>query len=252
MSHKDFLALLVYLPLICAGWVFAGTELSSQEANGLVARAANGDSEALKIIKTKAELGDMRAQNKLAYLYGNGNGVEKNDAKAFELHRLSAEKGLAEAQAALGVWYENTTPPDYRQAIKWFLKAAGQGDTRSQAELCHQYYSGGNIPKDYSKAFLWCSKAAQQNDSNAQLTLGLMLAAGQGVQRDLLQALKWGLISKANEGGSVADSFVTLVESNLSRQQIASAQALAQSWWSKRIAPNNSASGGLPRQIAPR
>ena len=81
-----------------------------------------------------ANAGYASAQNKLGYMYINGEGVTKDYAEALKWFRKAAEQENAKAQYNLGVMYINGegVTKDYAEAFKWFRKAAEQGNERAQ------------------------------------------------------------------------------------------------------------------------
>src|SRR6056300_1423521 len=74
---------------------------------------------------SKAELGDVNAQIRLAIKYYFGQGI----------------------------------PKDNEQAVYWFTKAAKQGDTDAQYLLGTMYDSGQGIPENEEMAVYWYTKA---------------------------------------------------------------------------------------------
>ena len=58
-------------------------------------------------MKALAELGMAAAQNNLALMYDNGEGVPENDAEAVKWFRKAADQGYAAAQFNLALVYAN-------------------------------------------------------------------------------------------------------------------------------------------------
>lgn len=81
-----------------------------------------------------AQAGDSRAQNGLALLYLNGEGVRRNYFTAFDLFYRAASEGSAEAQYQLGLMYLQGlgVSQSYRKAMRWFKRAARHGSSTSQ------------------------------------------------------------------------------------------------------------------------
>ena len=63
---------------------------------------------AIEIWTPLAENGDMRAQYRLARLYAEGEGVEKDPAEAARLYRLAGEQGHIEAQFDVRIPYHSS------------------------------------------------------------------------------------------------------------------------------------------------
>jgi TPR repeat protein len=54
-----------------------------------------------------AQVGLVKGQKNLGFMYANGEGVPEDDAEAVKWYRLAAEKGHADAQTNLGaIWSE--------------------------------------------------------------------------------------------------------------------------------------------------
>ena len=87
--------------------------------------------------KRAAELGDVKAQFNLGWVYGNGQGVAKDEAEAVKWYRKAAEQGDAKAQFNLGLMYANGqgVAKDDSEATKWFRKAAEQGNKNAPKRL---------------------------------------------------------------------------------------------------------------------
>src|ERR1700692_2745247 len=60
---------------------------------------------ALKELLPLAKLGNADAQYSLGVMYGNGQGVPRNEKEAARWYRLAAEQGDADAQFNLGYMY---------------------------------------------------------------------------------------------------------------------------------------------------
>ncbi|MGH6717915.1 MAG: tetratricopeptide repeat protein [Alphaproteobacteria bacterium] len=121
-------------------------------------------------------------------------------ATALELFRPLAEQGLAEAQSYLGVMYDNGegVARDDAESVKWFRLAAEQGYAEALANLGVMYAQGQGVPQDYVLAHMWLSLAASKLPT--------------GAQRDVAEVVRDAV---ANE---------------MTPDQIAEAQRLAQEW----------------------
>lgn len=110
-----------------------------------------------------AELGDSNAQARIAWMYRNGEGVERNDQLAFQWMKKSAEKGDSTAQDNLGVFFRDGigTEIDAAQAASWFKKSALQGNPQGQGNLGQAYIIGDGIEKNYFLAYVWSGLSAK-------------------------------------------------------------------------------------------
>ena len=108
--------------------------------------------------------------------------------------------------------------PDFDET----MVAAKQGDARAQANLGDLYHLGEN----YAEAVKWYRKAADQGDASAQSNLGLMYAKGEGVPENSIRAYVWWSMAKT-QGEEKAASNIDILKPQMTKQQIAQAQALA-------------------------
>jgi TPR repeat protein len=139
-----------------------------------------------------------------------------------------AAQGDVTAQFNLGVMYYNGigVTQDYAEAANWYRKAAEQGNASAQYNLGVMYDNGIGVTQDYAEAVDWYRKAAEQGHASAQTILGFMYAMGLGVIQDDVIAHMWFNISGAN-GTAAASERRVEIEQDMSREQIAEAQALA-------------------------
>lgn len=80
-------------------------------------------------VKTKAEAGDVIAQNNLGVCYATGRGVAQDATQALKWWRQAAEQGHVLSQMNLGTCYEegDGVDPDLSQAYIWYaIAAAGE------------------------------------------------------------------------------------------------------------------------------
>lgn len=75
----------------------------------------------LKALKTRARMGDERAQLRLAKMYYNGRELKK----------------------------------DYNEAYAWFKKASLQGVAEAQYNLARMYLQGQSVPRNYILSYMW-------------------------------------------------------------------------------------------------
>ncbi len=127
------------------------------------------------------------------YFYGN-SGLRQDYSEAMRLWRRAAELGNAEAQFRLafdGYDQGRGLTQNYDEAAIWYLKAAEQGHADAQCHLGFLYLCGNGVKKDESEAAKWFRMAAGQGNSSAQYALGQIYHYGWGVERDNAEALKW-------------------------------------------------------------
>jgi uncharacterized protein len=117
---------------------------------------------ALKLLQPLVDQGNADAQDNLAIMYYVGQGVPQNRSEAIRLYRLAAEQGNAHAQDALGFAYQNGVGAqrDVNEAAKWFRKAADQDNLDAQFNLGEMHELGNGVPQDYVLAYMWFTLVA--------------------------------------------------------------------------------------------
>ena len=109
-----------------------------------------------------AELGDIEAHFKLALLYLDGEGVEKDNWKGVYHAEEAAIGGHPEARCALGfneLGNANIEIACFDRAVKHFVIAATQGEDKAIKTLLEMFRSG-IFSKDDLEAALRAHKAA--------------------------------------------------------------------------------------------
>jgi len=192
------------------------TELGVLYANGQHGVQQNMK-KAMKIWKRAAELGDLDAFSKLAYMYVSGEGGKVDKQKALRLYRTAADGGLATAQNNLAHLLLSLDEPHYLEAMNYYELAALQGLTCAE-------YAFGNYQNNLGRvddARRWYARAAAkghresiaalENDNGmcvseqsvlywksilnlglpfAEYNLGAAYETGTFVERDLEEALR--------------------------------------------------------------
>lgn len=104
----------------------------------------------VKLLRTVAENGSVKAQTVLGSCCMNGYGVEENKKEAIKWYRVAAEQGYAAAQYMLGCCYKNGdgVGMNRKEAIKWLQKAARKGNSDAEYELSKCYTEGNGPAKD--------------------------------------------------------------------------------------------------------
>jgi uncharacterized protein len=125
-----------------------------------------------------ARNGSTNAQLVLAELYEHGSGpcgLAKDASQASFWFSKAAEKGDGIAQDELAFLYFNGEgiPQDYSQAAWWWRKAAEQRYEDAQYNLGYLYLNGFGVPQDYAEAYFWVDIAV----SGKLTTVGPEVAA---------------------------------------------------------------------------
>jgi tetratricopeptide (TPR) repeat protein len=100
---------------------------------------------AFEYLTKAAELGDMHAHAKLAFMYCKGGGVDKDEKKALYHLEEAAIGGHPIARHNLAAIEMNNGKPE--RAVKHFIIAANLGEENSMKELW-ECFSMGHVSKD--------------------------------------------------------------------------------------------------------
>jgi hypothetical protein len=99
----------------------------------------------------------------------NARGEIETAATPFDQVRMFAEHGNAPAQDRLGFMYANGdgVARDPAAAARWYRAAATQGFTAAQFTLGLIYAEGDGVPRDEVEALVWFDLAARAGDAEA-------------------------------------------------------------------------------------
>lgn len=108
---------------------------------GIIALENNNYTEAVKYFKKAAENGYAEAQNRLAFRYCNGQGIEKNMQEAFKWYLKAAEQGHMQAMYNTGLCYHHGsgTAIDHQKAQEFLRKSAELGYDAAEEKLSMWY-----------------------------------------------------------------------------------------------------------------
>jgi TPR repeat protein len=146
-----------------------------------------------------------------------------------------AEKEDAEAQRNVGIMFQQGlgVPQSDVEAAYWYRRAADNGHARAQQNLALMYEEGVGVLQDYNEAANWYRRSAAGGNLNAKLNLGVMLERGvPGLPTNVVLAHMWYNLAAA-QGSTEAAKFRDELALNMSREQVAEAQRLAQEWQDK-------------------
>lgn len=190
-------------------------------------------------VRKLAEKGDWAAQDELADLYLDGNGVRRDLKKAMKWAEKSATQGYWRAMTALGNMCRRAGL--LKEAMEWYEKSGKAGDDWGWYNLGDMYLDGKGVEKDTDKAFscyekalalegpawdsaacslgaiyygrgdyrkanTWYRKAAKGNNDWAMFNLGDAYRDGTGVKQDTETALKWYRKAYDMDGESKAEA----------------------------------------------
>jgi len=169
------------------------TSESKEELSPILVEAnMMDDTKAIQLYQKAANLGNVRAQCAIGFMYATGRGVEKNGAKALEWYKKAAIHGDARAQCNLGSMFANgqNVTHSNEKAVQLFKQAAQQGHTRAICNLGFMYQGGRGVPTDHERAVELYMIAADQGDSGAQYNLAVSLANGRGIMHNDAEAVR--------------------------------------------------------------
>lgn len=155
--------------------------------------SAAGWQTALEQLKQKARSGDGRAQEVLAEMYAEGDGVPLDRAEAVLWAGMAAGQNRPRSTDLLGtlLFTETASLREKVRAADLWRQAARQDYTPAQYRLALVLSRGETGPPDPESAFHWMEKAARAGIVRAQYLLGVMYETGQGVERDDREAGHW-------------------------------------------------------------
>ena len=156
-----------------------------------------GDSEklsqAIELLRSAADKGNVGAQYQLGIAYRHGFGVYADYEQALNFFSMAAEQGSAEAEYAVGEILQSglRTEQNLKQAVKMYKKAAKKGFIPAEYNLGVMYINGWGVLKDDKKAVNCWKKAANRGLIVAQYNLGLAYEQGTGCVQNILKSYVW-------------------------------------------------------------
>ena len=145
-----------------------------------------------------AENKDPPAEYKLAQMYAQGHGVDRNKQAARKWLERAALHGHAEAQYEIGLALLNgrDVVQDFERSAEWLRKAAANGNAKAQFELGRLYVAGMGVPVDSVKAYIWLNlavaggveRAVSPRDAVLRALSPTQVVAAQAEARQLTEA----------------------------------------------------------------
>ncbi|WP_069469885.1 tetratricopeptide repeat protein [Candidatus Marithrix sp. Canyon 246] len=128
---------------------------------------------AFKLFQQAATKNHIKAQIKLASMYYDGKGVDRNSTLSAYWYKQAAKQGDMVAQSFLAALYRfgSGVNKDVNKAVYWYGQSARQGNVEAQLALGMMHYNGTEIAKNVSKAKKLLSLAAQQGNADAKRVL---------------------------------------------------------------------------------
>jgi TPR repeat protein len=198
--------------------------------SGTQALRAGNTAQAVNELEYAADQGMPAAQWKLARMYADGDGVQKNTLRAFEyFSRLTRAHGddapgspqarfVANAFLSLGQFYlegipDSAVKPDPDRAREMFWYAASYfGDQDAQYNLGRLYLDRNAGARDPRQAAKWLGLAAKKGQYQAQALLGALLFKGDELSRQAALGLFW--LTLAKDGARPDETWIAETYSN--------------------------------------
>ncbi len=168
------------------------------------ATAASGDLErAIKLYKSAADRGDLRAMVSLAQLMENGTGFAKDVDGAFALYERAAEGGSPDAMInlAISLFQGDRGAADPDRAIALLRKAADAGSPKAIFNLGVLAQDGAIDTPD--AALEYFIRAARDGEIEGYRAAAILLDEGRGIERDPSYAANLLLRGVAEDRGSL-------------------------------------------------
>lgn len=148
-----------------------------------------------------AAKGNPKAMENIAWLYTNGNGVQRDLVKAKDWFEKAADLGLPSAMARVGIHYIDAlgVPRDLDKGREWLMKAAQRNHPTSIMDVGRLYERGLGLPKDMTEAMRWYERAVDLGERRAMARLGTLYVEGVEVKQDYVLARRW--FERAHEAG---------------------------------------------------
>ena len=152
-------------------------------------------------LNQEQEEADARLEYRVASMYLEGKGTEKDVKAAVQWFTLSAEKENNYAAYQLGEIFSDEKQPCrdmekannfYRQALNGFLEQEEEeADTQLEYRIANMYLAGKGAKKDVEAAVRWFSKSAEKNNSYAAYRLGEIFSDEKQPGRDQEKASRF-------------------------------------------------------------
>jgi hypothetical protein len=149
-------------------------------AKGSAAERARDYEMAMRWYRQAADKGSADAMNNIGNLYGEGDGVRKDEAEAMRWYRQAADKGQVAALLNMASYYEwgRGVRTDQAEATRWYRQAADLGDGDAMEFVGTRYALGVGVTRDCDAAHHWFEKAVAAGNEDAKLYLNPKAALG--------------------------------------------------------------------------
>ena len=149
--------------------------------------------EMIRLMKSLADQGYLKAQAKLGWIYERGIGVKADYKKALELYHKSKDNDDGFAYARLGFMYQRGVgvDKDTLKSVELLRQSIAKGHGLGHAFLGYAYFVRAGVARDYDEAHKHAKLAAEKGNSWGYAWLGRTYEFGLGVEVDYEQAYNW-------------------------------------------------------------
>ncbi len=146
-------------PDVASGWLMLAADKGHSDAKALLKEVFDNS---LATCKKLAESGNASAQFRLAKMYRDGKGVDKDKGEALKWMGVAAEHGHAGAKMNLLDMVEPSL------AFQMCREMAESGNKDAQFRLAKMYIEGRGVEKNTGEAYVWITKAIEQGHQKAK------------------------------------------------------------------------------------
>lgn len=159
------------------------TQARPIKVNLMLDASSPADADRIRALRSKAEMGDAHALNRLGMMLWSGDRVQQDYAEAAKLYRLAAEQGLPLAQHNLAWLYHSGegVSKDIQMALRLYRRAADAGQVNSQCNLGCLLLNGIGVQQDEREAVRYYRLAAAQGHAGALYNLAQCYELGRGI-----------------------------------------------------------------------
>lgn len=184
---------------------------------GFSAYQKGNKDEAVEAYRYAADNGQIGARWKLARMYAEGDGVERNDYEAFKFYQEIVQQEIepgspedtfvSDALVALGGYIREGIPGSPVRANPWaaqdyYMRAAATyRNPNAQFEIGRMFLTGEGVKTNMQQAGRWFQLAAEKGHAGAQASLGHLLFQGGKVVKGL--AMMTAALERAAPGDAV-------------------------------------------------
>ncbi|OHT02174.1 hypothetical protein TRFO_30839 [Tritrichomonas foetus] len=162
--------------------------------------------ESLEYFKMSADLGNVKAQLRVALSYHNGlNGAPKDIKEANKYYRMAALQGNAKAlcNLAFNMQRGEGIEKDVKTANDLYRKSADSGYSIAQYNYAYNLMNGIGVNKNLEEATKLYKLAADQGHPGAQFSYASNLMKGCGIEKDVKTANEY-FLKAAEKGNALA------------------------------------------------